>query len=114
MFARPRSTKRPDQDDGQKPVGQARPTEERFLLRVDGQTKRSFSSTATAGAAVKKAYPVVMVTVVDTEDGTVEVIEALPLPSYMAYGLTSKKVALSHAPLSHCHLDPREGRRCDW
>jgi hypothetical protein len=79
MLARPRLTKRPDQDDGQKPVGQARPTEERFLLRVDGQTKRSFSSketAATAGAAVKKAYPVVMVTIVDTEDGTIEVIKA--------------------------------------
>jgi hypothetical protein len=79
MLARPRSTKRPDQDDVQKPVGQARPTEERFLLRVDGQTKRSFSSkeaAATAGAAVKKAYPIVMVTIVDSEDGSVEVVKA--------------------------------------
>ncbi len=79
MLARPTLTKPPDQDGGQKPAGQARPTEERFLLRVDGQTKRSFSSkepAATAGAAVKKAYPVVMVTVVDTKDGTVEVITA--------------------------------------
>jgi hypothetical protein len=45
---------------------------------VDGQTKRSFSSkeaAATAGAAVKKAYPIVMVTIVDTEDGTIEVIK---------------------------------------
>jgi hypothetical protein len=30
----------------------------------------------TAGAAVKKAYPIVMVTIVDTEDGTIEVIKA--------------------------------------
>jgi hypothetical protein len=45
---------------------------------VDGQTKRSFSSkelAATAGAGVKKAYPVVMVTVVDAEDGTIEVVK---------------------------------------
>ena len=79
MLARPTLTKRADQDDGQKPVGQARPTEERFLLRVDGQTKRSFSSkeaATTAGAAVKKAYPVVMVTIVDTADGTIEVVKA--------------------------------------
>jgi hypothetical protein len=51
---------------------------ERFLLRVDGQTKRSFSSkepAATAGAAVKKAYPIVMVTIVDAEDGTSEIIK---------------------------------------
>lgn len=79
MLARPTLKKRPEQDDGQKPLGQARPTEERFLLRVDGQTKRSFKSkeaAATAGAAVKKVYPIVMVTVVDTEDGTIEVIKA--------------------------------------
>ena len=36
----------------------------------------SKEAAATAGAAVKKAYPVVMVTVVDTEDGTIEVITA--------------------------------------
>ena len=74
MLARPTLTKRPDQDDGDKPVGQTRPTEQRFFLRVDGQTNRSFSSkelAATAGVAVKKAYPVVMVTVVDAKDGTV-------------------------------------------
>ena len=79
MLARPKLTKRPTQDDDQKPTGQARLTEERFLLRVDGQTKRSFKSkeaAATAGAAVKKAYPIVMVTIVDTEDGTIEVIKA--------------------------------------
>ena len=78
MFVRPTLTKRPDQDDGQKPVGQTGPTEQRFLLRVDGQTKRSFSSkelAAIAGAAVKKAYPLVMVTFVDTEDATIEVIK---------------------------------------
>ena len=78
MLARPTLTKRPDQDDGETPVGQTRPTEQRFLLRVDGQTKRSFSSkdpAVTAGAAVKKAYPIVMVTIVDTEDGTIEVVK---------------------------------------
>ena len=85
MLARPTLTKRSDQDDGQKPVGQTRPKEERFLLRVDGQTKRSFSSkeaAVTAGAAVKKAYPVVMVTIVDTEDGTIEVIKAIAIAEW--------------------------------
>jgi hypothetical protein len=46
---------------------------------VDGQTKRSFGNkeaAVTAGAAIKKAYPVVMVTIVDTEDGTIEIIKA--------------------------------------
>jgi PleD family two-component response regulator len=44
-----------------------------------GQIKRSFSSkeqAATAGAVIKKAYPVVMVTIVDTADGTIEVVKA--------------------------------------
>jgi hypothetical protein len=79
MPARPTLTKRPDATISEKPKGQARPVEERFLLRVDGQTKRSFSSkepAITAGGVVKKAFPVVMVTVVDSEDGSVEVIKA--------------------------------------
>ena len=76
MLARPTLT-RPVQDDASKPKGQARPTEERFLLRVDGQIKHSFSSkeqAATAGAVIKKAYPVVVVTVVDTDEHTTEII----------------------------------------
>ena len=78
MLARPTLAK-PVQEDASKPKTQARPTEERFLLRVDGQIKRSFSSkeaAATAGAVVKKAYPVVVVTVVDTEKHTTEIINA--------------------------------------
>ena len=78
MLAGPTLTK-PAQEDVSKPKTQARPTEERFLLRVDGQTKRSFSSkedAATAGAVIKKAYPLVVVTVVDTEEHTTEIINA--------------------------------------
>ena len=47
-------------------------------MRVDGQTKCSFSSkeaATTAGATIKKVYPVVMVTIVDSADGTIEVIK---------------------------------------
>jgi len=78
MAPRP-AFRRQEQDDDGPPPSQARPTEERFVLRVDGQTKRSFSSkdaAAAAGAAVKKAYPVVMVTVLDTKDGTIEIVKA--------------------------------------
>ena len=78
MLARPTLT-RPAQEDASKPKTQARPTEERFLLRVDGQIKRSFSSkeaAATAGAVVKKAYPVVVVTVVDMDEHTTAIIKA--------------------------------------
>jgi hypothetical protein len=60
-----------DQDDSPPPKGQTRPVEQRFLLKVDGQFKRSFGSeeaATTAGAAIKKAYPVVVVTVVDSQE----------------------------------------------
>jgi hypothetical protein len=46
---------------------------------VDGQIKRSFSSkeqATTAGAAIKKAFPLVVVTVVDTEEHATEIINA--------------------------------------
>jgi hypothetical protein len=78
MLARP-TLKKPSEQDGDGPLkGQARPTEERFLLRVDGQIKRSFASkeaAAAAGVAVKKAYPVVVVTIEDTQTGTTEIID---------------------------------------
>src|SRR5262249_16589581 len=76
MLARPTLT-RPVQDDSSKPKGQARPIDKRFLLRVDGQVKTSLSTkepAVTAGAAIKKGFPVVVVTVVDTEQGTTEII----------------------------------------
>jgi hypothetical protein len=78
MLARPSLT-RPAPEGASKPKTQARPTEERFLLRVDGQIKRSFSSkedAASAGAKIKKAYPIVVVSVVDTKNGTTEIISA--------------------------------------
>jgi len=78
MLARPTLTK-PEQPAPENPKGQARPTDERYLLRVDGQTKRSFSSkepAITAGATIKKAFPLVMVTVLDSKDGSIEIINA--------------------------------------
>jgi hypothetical protein len=70
---------RPDRDEPARPKGQVRPIEERYLLRVDSQIKRSFSSkepAVTTGAKIKKAYPVVVVTVVDTHEHTTEIINA--------------------------------------
>ncbi len=79
MLARPTLTKPSrDEDVDQTRVVQSRAKEERFHLRVDGQMKRSFSSkepAMTAGAVIKKAYPVVMVTVLDINDGSVEVVK---------------------------------------
>ncbi len=60
-------------------VGQAKPAEERFVLRVDGQAKRSFSDKAEAlrrGQEIKKSFPVVVVTVLDPQEGSSEVVEA--------------------------------------
>ena len=81
MLSRP-TLKRPDRsdrDESARPRGQARPIEERYLLRVDAQIKRSFSSkepAVIAGAAIKKAYPVVSVTVEDTQEHSTGVINA--------------------------------------
>jgi hypothetical protein len=81
MLTRPtlrRSDRSSDQDDLAPPKGQTRPVEQRFLLKVDGQFKRSFGSeeaAKTAGTAIKKAYPVVVVTVVDSQEHSTEMIK---------------------------------------
>lgn len=78
MLARPTLTK-PKQPAAETQKSQERPVDERFLLRVDGQIKRSFSSkdsAMTAGGVIKKAFPIVVVTIVDTEDATIEVVNA--------------------------------------
>jgi hypothetical protein len=77
MLAKVTPTKRTNQDDAPMQKGQHPPAEERYRLRVDGQEKRSFrgkEAAITAAQVVKKAFPVVMVTVVDAEVGTSEVI----------------------------------------
>ena len=46
---------------------------------MDGQIKRSFKDkelAVIAGANIKKAYPLVVVTVVDSEEHTTEIINA--------------------------------------
>jgi hypothetical protein len=78
MVERPTLTK-PEQPAAEKPKGQARPIDERYLLRVDGQTKRSFSSkepAMAAASAIKKAFPIVAVTVEDTAEGGIEAVKA--------------------------------------
>jgi hypothetical protein len=78
MLARPTLTK-PERPAAEKQKSQARPIDERFLLRVDGQIKRSFSSkepATAAGSAINKGFPLVMVTVEDTKDGSIDVLSA--------------------------------------
>ncbi len=77
MLARPAPRRNLDQSESTVRKGQTRPPEERYRLRVDSQEKRSFRSkeaAVTAGQAVKKAFPVVMVTVVDAETGATQVV----------------------------------------
>ena len=81
MLSRPtlKRPDRPDRDELIRPKGQARPIEQRYLLRVDSQIKRSFGSkepALIAGTEIKKAYPVVVVTVVDTQKHTTEIVNA--------------------------------------
>lgn len=53
----------------------ARAVEERYVLKVDGQAKASFHDkdiAAKFGQNIKQKSPVVLVTITDTRDGTIE------------------------------------------
>jgi hypothetical protein len=68
-----------DQEEPARQKSQHRAAEERYRLRVDGQLKRSFDTkeaALAAGQVIKKAYPVVMVVVVDAQTGTTENVSA--------------------------------------
>lgn len=59
-------------------TSQRRPKDERYRLQVDRQMKASFSTMDAAeksGRAIKKANPVVKVTIYDAESNTTKVIE---------------------------------------
>ena len=54
-------------------VGQTRVKRERFLLQVDRQTKYSYPAldlAEKAGRAIKKAHPIVKVSIYDSEEST--------------------------------------------
>jgi len=77
MLARPTSKKTGDQDISSAPKGQVRPVDKRFLFE-SGRTDQNFvqykKPAAIAGAVIKTPFPIVVVTVVDTEQGTTEAI----------------------------------------
>jgi hypothetical protein len=59
-------------------AGQNRPTLGRFRLQVDRQTKATFASmdeAATAGKAIKKAHPIVQVSVYDAEQSAQTMVD---------------------------------------
>jgi hypothetical protein len=60
-------------------TGQAKPSFQRFLLNVDGQTKRSFTTrdaAEKAGLQIKQAYPIVQVSIYDSAEGSQIIIGA--------------------------------------
>ena len=72
--------KKPEVDDSvEEDVGQRkRPENGRFRLQVDRQTKASFATSddaEKAGLAIKKQFPIVQVTVYDSEEAVSRVIE---------------------------------------
>ncbi len=59
-------------------AGQNRPTLGRFRLQVDRQTKATYASmdeAQTAGMAIKKAHPIVQVSVYDAEQSAQILLE---------------------------------------
>ncbi len=60
------------------PVNQARVPLNRFRLQVDRQTKATFTELADAemaGRDIKKAYPIVQVSIYDSEEGGQTVLD---------------------------------------
>ena len=72
--------KQTDDEVQESRVGQGRPTLHRYRLQVDRQTKSSFENrdaAEKAGKAIKKAHPVVQVTIYDAEGEDRITIEAV-------------------------------------
>jgi len=79
MTDRPRLTKIPASKELAPGIvaGQSKPLIHQFLLKVDGQTKDSFTTFETAekmGLKIKKAYPAVQVSAYDTVQGQKTII----------------------------------------
>jgi hypothetical protein len=59
-------------------TGQSRPTMERFRLQVDRQVKATYASmdeAEKAGKAIKKAHPIVQVSVYDAQQSAQTIVE---------------------------------------
>jgi hypothetical protein len=83
-----RQIKKPAKDDSETEIGEVssqgkRPERGRYLLLVDRQTKNSYTTPEAAQAAalaIKKAHPIVQVSVYDGVDNTHMIVE-LPAAS---------------------------------
>lgn len=75
-------SKEADIETPRDPAHQRKKAEERFWLQVDRQTKGSYTTLASAEAAgevIKKAHPIVQVSVYDSVDCTNKLIGAEPV-----------------------------------
>jgi hypothetical protein len=76
MADRP-TLKRPEPNEQTVSRGQTRVKDERFVLKIDGQSKMSFAEQEAAfkaGREIKNKFPVVNVSVLDSREGTRELL----------------------------------------
>lgn len=87
MPAKGDAEKSPEPDDV---VSQRRrPERGRYLLRVDRQTKGSYTTAAaaqSAALAIKTGYPIVQVSVYDAVDNTTTIVEAPTTAGHVTRG----------------------------
>jgi hypothetical protein len=85
----PRQIKMPRKDDSDKEADEIvsqrkRPESGRYLLQVDKQTKGSYKTPEAAQSAaleIKIAYPIVHVSIYDSVDNSIRLVELLGAPS---------------------------------
>jgi hypothetical protein len=82
------------------PAHQRKKPEERYWLQVDRQTKRSFGTlppAQEAGEVIKKAHPIVQVSIYDSVDCVNTLIGADPVPARPASEGKAKAKAVADA-----------------
>jgi hypothetical protein len=85
----PRQIKMPGKDNSDKEAEEVfsqrkRPESGRYLLQVDKQTKDSYKTSEAAQSAaleIKKAYPIVQVSIYDSVDNSIRLVELPSAPS---------------------------------
>ena len=85
----PRQIKMPGKDNSDKEAEEVfsqrkRPESGRYLLQVDKQTKDSYKTSEAAQSAaleIKKAYPIVQVSIYDSVDNSIRLVELPGAPS---------------------------------
>ena len=98
------------------PAHQRKKPEERYWLQVDRQTKGSYTTLATAEAAgevIKKAHPIVQVSVYDSVDCVNKIIGAAPALGGAAPPLPRRRRRRAQAahPGPQLELPPPQARR---